>query len=140
MTSVRELQGLIQALDSKNYNNLFGLCGDVQDHSDDDSRRRSMRTRKPPTRFSNAATAQSRKDVTDASVSKLEPNDIESSRSLPEAEHEHEHEHEFEHEQRHDHGQECQEVHLEEHDEEPPPKRRKSSKPRPARSNKRRGA
>ena len=172
MVLVRELQGLIQAPDSKSYTNLFGVYDDVQDHPENDFRRRSVRTRKPPTRIPNAT-----EDVVHASTPNLESSDVESSRSLFEEKHEevceevqedgheevqedeHEDEHQDEpenwhdtqpekrngdelrgeHEQRHDHGQEHQEVPLEERDEEPPPKRRKSSSRWPARSNKQHG-
>src|SRR5436190_1318228 len=90
--------------DRKNYTNLFSVYDDVQDHIGNDSRRRSVRTRKPPTRFANATTSPSREDVlADTSASKLESSDVENTGSLFEEKHEegreevHKDEHEDEH-------------------------------------------
>ena len=82
MASIRELQPLIQDLDSKYYNCLFGRFSSLQHPVDNDSHRRSTRTRKPPTRYANAAVAKPSEVEADTSPSELKSSHIESSESV----------------------------------------------------------
>jgi hypothetical protein len=60
MASFRELQGLFQALDSKTYKGMFDIHGNIHESADNNSRRRSLRSRHPSTQFSNPDVSQPR--------------------------------------------------------------------------------